>query len=167
MPPRPRTQKPVTPTLTPAPDDRTEEQPEQKQHPALSGQPQTEVAQRTSVSTRLGHTDPEPEVTNHYRHEFTMSGRIDRDHPYAHLDNGRATIEAAIQRGLHPKDDVELVDLQVDEPDPASRVVVPITRAIYQVEVVPAVTDDSESNALSTIAPSDVEDAPDPSSGRT
>lgn len=140
--------------LTPDPADEPEGS-ATEQHPALAGDPQIEVAQRTTVSTQIGHDDPVVEPSDYYRHEFVMTGRFDRDHSTIHVDNGRATVEAALQRGLHPKQDADLVDLQVQEPDPASRVTTVITRATYQVEVVPAVIDDAESNALTTVTPSD------------
>jgi hypothetical protein len=143
--------------------DESETSPAEEQHPALAGEPQVEVAQRTTASATVDQ-DAEPiEPSDYFEHTLVLGGgHFAGDHP-CHVDNARGVLEAAIQRGLHPKDDVLLVNLEFEEPDRRNRYTLS-THATYQVLVVPAVIDDPEDNALTTVTPSTLNESltPDP-----
>lgn len=96
-----------------------------KQHPALHGHPDVEVAERSADGS---------EGTRHVK-DFVVMGRDwTGDEGAAHEANRAAVANEAIQRGLHPRGDV-VFDGAADHPDGES---VTLT---YSVQVVPAVID--------------------------
>lgn len=98
------------------------------QFPSLAGDPQAEVAQR-----QAGDGSGE-----RFLKTFVVSGKIAEDHPM-HEANSRRVLEEALQRGLHPKGQVDLVDTRVFEhPERFWR---DYTELDYAVDVVPAVID--------------------------
>lgn len=145
MPPRNR-------KTTDPPDEERDTSPAEEQHPALDDDPGQEVAQRTPAAGGAGEPDQTPEPSDQFEMTMVLAGsHFGQDHP-SHTDNARAVLESALQRGLHPKGDVELVGLEFEEPSRYNRYN-PCTHAVYRVQVVPAVVDDPESNALETVTP--------------
>jgi hypothetical protein len=113
--------------------------PRADQHPALHGDPEGEVADR-SADGSSGKA---------YRKTFVLAGpaEIPADHP-CHEDNAIRTLEEAAQRGLHPKGKAHLVGTEVVDRD---RRGVVSTACTYEVTVEPAITD---REAHTTVTPS-------------
>ncbi|MFC5947071.1 hypothetical protein ACFQH9_02110 [Pseudonocardia lutea] len=114
---------------------------EHEQHPALDGDPEAEVEQRSVDGAEDGY----------FYKTFLMQGTgyNTPEHP-AHPANKAVVVEEAIQRGLHP----------VGEPEGASAEVVRRgrrahlnTELTYRVAVVPAVVHEEPQE---TVTPSDV-----------
>lgn len=113
--------------------------PRADQHPALHGDAEGEVADRSADGSD-GKT---------YRKTFVVAGpaEVGSDHPQ-HEDNCVRVLEEALHRGLHPKGKARLVGTEVvDE----SRRGVVSTACTYAVEVEPAITD---TEAHTTVTPS-------------
>lgn len=109
------------------------------QFPSLDGDPEAEVAQRTEPDTE----------GSWFRKVFTVHNRahtvgLPEDHEI-HRNNYVGVLQAALQQGLHPKSEPELVSEEPHPSDPNH------TNLTYQVQVVPAVADDDPG---STVTPS-------------
>jgi hypothetical protein len=113
-------------------------QPVTVQHPALGGDIQAEIRHRTADPTSEGR----------FTRIFHLSGLGYGPHHPAHLANAGEVVGDAIRRGLHPKGDVHLVDVQ-EHDEPRSQ----YSTLTYDVDVVPAVLD---THASTTITPHDV-----------
>jgi hypothetical protein len=111
------------------------------QHPALHGDPEGEIAKR-SADGSVGLT---------FHKVFVLAGDITDDvkHPQ-HVANLSGTAQEAINRGLHPKGEPELVSIDVEEPDRRGN---KSARCKYAVEVEPAITD---TEAHTTVTPHDI-----------
>lgn len=107
------------------------------QFPSLDGDAATEVRQRTEVATD----------GDWFRKVFTVHNRAwTRDLPadhWGHHPNLGATLQAALQQGLHPKGMPEL-ESEADHPTDPTR----STDLTYRVRVVPAVADEEPGNTL-------------------
>jgi len=110
------------------------------QFPSLDGDSDAEVAQRTEADTD----------GDWFRKVFTVHDRawtreLAADH-WAHEPNLGATLQAAIQQGLHPKGVPELASETSHSYDPHT------VELTYRVKVVPAVSDDDpESTVTPTV----------------
>lgn len=115
-------------------------QPVTVQHPALAGDVQGEIDHRTA--------DPAAEP-GRFSRVFHLGGLgyANPDHP-VHRLNAAEVLGDAIRRGLHPKSDVDLVDV-AETDEPRSK----ITALTYAVDVVPAIIDH---DAASTLTPRDL-----------
>lgn len=98
------------------------------QFPALYGDPEAEVASRSAD----GH---EGTV---FRKTFLVSGQVGEEHPM-HEHNKRAALEEAIQRGLHPRGEPRLVEVEHVCTDERRGTV--STASTYAVETVPSSVD--------------------------
>lgn len=108
-----------------------------EQHPALAGDKAAEVDARSADGSD-GTT---------FLKTFIMDRAVPRDHA-CHKNNAIRVVEEALQRGLHPKGDVQMASYEQSEPDRRGKV---NTTCIYSVEVEPAVTD---TEAHKTVTPS-------------
>lgn len=109
------------------------------QFPSLDGHADVEVRQRTEAATD----------GDWYRKVFTVHNRawtrgLPADH-WAHRPNLGATLQAALQQGLHPKSLPEF-ESESDHPTDPTR----STDLTYRVRVVPAVSDEDPDSTLTT-----------------
>ncbi|MEQ3538753.1 hypothetical protein WHI96_07965 [Pseudonocardia tropica] len=110
-----------------------------EQFPSLHGDVGAEIAQRTpgeTVDQTLDQPETKPETAEVFRKTFVVAGQVGREHPM-HADNARRVLDEAIQRGLHPTAEAELVDVE-EIPEVRGGFT---TRLTYTCEVVPAVVD--------------------------
>lgn len=149
---------PDTPDTTPDMDFDTEPElpdlpatPVTEQHPAFGGDVQGEIEHRT----------PEPTGDRVFTKTFSVGvlGVAD-DHPM-HEANAGGVIQDAVQRGLHPKGDVQLVASEEHDLGPRSQ----YTDLTYQVPVVPAVVDHDAASTTTVAGEHGPEQAELPAAG--
>lgn len=99
------------------------------QFPSLDGDVHGEVAQRSADGS---HESWFKKVFSVLNRSHTLGLSVDH---VTHQANAAATLQDALQRGMHPKGPVELVGEESHPSDPAT------TNVTYAVPVVPAVID--------------------------
>lgn len=136
-------------TLPPAPDQPTTQDYTGGQFPSLDGNVSGEIAQRQVEKHDDGFFAKIFSV-----HNRSHTSGLDADHEY-HRRNMVAVIQDALQRGLHPKGEPELVGERPHPSDPDT------TDLEYRVQVVPAIVD-HEPGLTATPSVELVPDAPAP-----
>lgn len=111
-----------------------------EQFPAVGGDVQGEIEQRTADGADEGR----------FVKTFVVQGEVGDDSPM-HAMNANGVVQEAIQRGLHPKGNVYLVDRNVIEDRRATS-----TELTYAVDVTPASIDHEPET---TVTPSDLNEA--------
>jgi hypothetical protein len=110
-----------------------------EQFPALAGDPQREIEQRSADGADEGR----------FLKTFVVDREVGEDSPM-HARNAVGVVQEAIQRGLHPKGDVYLVDRTVVQEKRSVS-----TELTYAVDVEPASVDH---DPASTVTPSDLDE---------
>jgi len=111
-----------------------------EQFPAVGGDVQGEIEQRS----------PDGADEGRFVKTFVVDREVSDDSPM-HLMNANGVVQEAIQRGLHPKGDVYLVDRNVIEDRRSVS-----TELTYAVDVTPASIDHEPET---TVTPSDLNEA--------
>ncbi len=122
-------------------------EPVAEQFPAVDG---TDEGKRAEVQKR----QPDSDDGDRFEKVFAV-GRVGiADDDPIHRQNAVAVVQEAIQRGLHPRGDVYLIDaVEVDERNAPGPSRVQQTDLRYAVDVVPASVD---TDAEDTTTPSDI-----------
>ena len=97
------------------------------QHKPLQSDAHAEVAARSADGSQ----------GMNWHKTLVLKGEFPAEHPIHH-DNKTGVLQEALQKGLHPKGEVSLLNVEVTEPDRRRSV---STYATYSVEVQPASTD--------------------------